>query len=415
MSWEDLERWAGDYAATDIAETRRDGRTNAQATTRLFGSGDGEETRVVLYRDNHAWCPYCQKVWLWLEERRVPYTIKKVTMFCYGDKEAWYKRIVPSGMLPAVSIDGRLVTESDVILHELDAAFGPLVHPIASPEALPMRRLERKLFSAWCSWLCRRQPDMKADERAGAAFARVLSEVDQALSMTAGPWFMEDFSLVDVVFVPYLERMNASLFYFKGFTVCDPGRFPAVTAWFAAMDGREAYRGTKSDFHTHSHDLPPQMGGCYPSGTEAQRAAAAAIDTGEGAGALEATYAEPSDSRQEAVWRVLRHRQGVIHKARATMTHEDAELALRCALTHLTRDTPDVTPALTALLPRGSDVVLRRVRDGISVPRDMSVHAARRLRRALEQTAAAAGDGQPEALPTRHRRDTLRAPFVKAA
>jgi len=47
-------------------------------------------------------------------------------MFCYGDKESWFKKIVPSGMLPALSIDGKLITESDVILESLEATFGPL-------------------------------------------------------------------------------------------------------------------------------------------------------------------------------------------------------------------------------------------------------------------------------------------------
>ena len=51
-------------------------------------------------------CPYCQKCWLWLEEKQGPYKIEKITMFCYGEKEAAYKRLVPSGMLPALSIDG---------------------------------------------------------------------------------------------------------------------------------------------------------------------------------------------------------------------------------------------------------------------------------------------------------------------
>ena len=49
----------------------------------------------MLFRDHHAWCPYCQKIWLWLEEKKVPYRIQKVTMFCYGEKEKWYKKIVP--------------------------------------------------------------------------------------------------------------------------------------------------------------------------------------------------------------------------------------------------------------------------------------------------------------------------------
>ena len=62
----------------------------------------------------------------------MPYKIEKITMFCYGEKEAAYKRLVPSGMLPALSIDGRMITESDRILMELERDFGPLGEPALS-------------------------------------------------------------------------------------------------------------------------------------------------------------------------------------------------------------------------------------------------------------------------------------------
>ncbi|MEM9157273.1 MAG: glutathione S-transferase N-terminal domain-containing protein, partial [Cyanobacteria bacterium P01_F01_bin.33] len=107
LSWSELEALAADFHVDGI-----NGPTNAQSCLRLFGQPESE-IRVTLYRDNHAWCPYCQKVWLWLEEKQVPYRIKKVTMFCYGQKERWYKRLVPSGMLPALELDGRIITESD--------------------------------------------------------------------------------------------------------------------------------------------------------------------------------------------------------------------------------------------------------------------------------------------------------------
>ena len=76
--------------------TRTDPPWLPLAVAGLFGKAE-DAVRVTLYRDNHAWCPYCQKVWLWLEEKKVPYRIEKVTMFCYGEKEAWYKQKVPSG------------------------------------------------------------------------------------------------------------------------------------------------------------------------------------------------------------------------------------------------------------------------------------------------------------------------------
>ena len=147
LSWTELEAFA------PVEPDRIQGPTNPQARLRLFGRPE-REVRVTLYRDHHAWCPYCQKVWLWLEEKRIPYRIRKVTMFCYGEKEAWFKQRVPSGLLPALELDGRLITESDVILGELEAAFGPLGQGLSDPDVFSLRQLERRLFRAWCQWLC---------------------------------------------------------------------------------------------------------------------------------------------------------------------------------------------------------------------------------------------------------------------
>ena len=122
---------------------RTQGPTNAQAVLRLFGQEESA-VRVTLYRDHHAWCPYCQKVWLWLEFKRIPYRIRKVTMRCYGSKEPWFLRRVPSGMLPALDLDGRLITESDEILLQLEATFGSLGQPMTTPDVRSHRQLENQ-------------------------------------------------------------------------------------------------------------------------------------------------------------------------------------------------------------------------------------------------------------------------------
>ncbi|MGB5917104.1 MAG: glutathione S-transferase N-terminal domain-containing protein, partial [Phormidesmis sp.] len=144
--------WLELSALTRFSPDLVNGLTNAQARLRLFDQTEAD-VRVTLYRDNHAWCPYCQKIWLWLEEKRIPYRVAKVTMFCYGQKEDWYKRKVPSGMLPALELDGQIITESDDILMALEQAFGPLGPGMQDPSVLPLRQLERDLFRAWCSWL----------------------------------------------------------------------------------------------------------------------------------------------------------------------------------------------------------------------------------------------------------------------
>ncbi|MBC7881542.1 MAG: glutathione S-transferase family protein [Anaerolineae bacterium] len=396
LSWPELE------ALTDFQIDPIQGPTNSQARLRLFGH-DATDVRVTLYRDHHAWCPYCQKVWLWLEEKQIPYRIEKVTMFCYGEKESWYKRKIPSGMLPALELDGRIITESDDILKALEKAFGVLGLGMENPAVIPMRRLERLLFRAWCEWLCYPTSSPRQEQRNREQFKEVVAAVEKALAGTPGPYFLSEFGTADVIFTPYVERMSASLYYYKGYSLREEN--PRLGAWFAAMESRATYRGTQSDFHTHAHDLPPQMGGCWENGEPQMLLNKARVDNGPWFGLPDVAYPEPETSRTEALQRVIKHRANIVRVNPADDKLMDE--ALRCALTHLI--TGEVCVA-----PPGSDLALRYLRDRVSVPRDMSIYAAKRLRESLEQTAALVGERQGSAIPLKHRRDQDPANFAKA-
>lgn len=393
--------WTELAALTDFQIDTVNGPTNSQARLRLFGHAEAD-VRVTLYRDNHAWCPYCQKVWLWLEEKQIPYRIEKVTMFCYGQKEAWYKQKVPSGMLPALELDGQLITESDDILLALEQAFGPLNRGMQDPVVLPLRQLERQLFRAWCMWLCYPARSAREEQRSRDQFTSVVAHVEKALASTSGAYFLKDFSVVDVVFTPYVERMNASLYYYKGYSLREEN--PRFSAWFDAMESRPTYRGTQSDFHTHAHDLPPQMGGCYANSEPQTKANQVQVDHGPWFGLPDVAYPEPETSRAEALQRVIKHRANIIRVN--PVDDQIFDEALRCALTHMM--TGDIcTP------PPESDIGLRYLRDRINVPRDMSIYAAKRLREALEKTASLVGERQSFPIPIRHRRDQDPANFAK--
>ena len=104
------------------------GPAHSYATLRTFGQPG--EPRITLYRDHAAWCeysclinsklpacwgrwrcrralatappahppaagPYCHKIVLQLEEKRIPYRIEKINMRCYGDKPPEFMKKVP--------------------------------------------------------------------------------------------------------------------------------------------------------------------------------------------------------------------------------------------------------------------------------------------------------------------------------
>jgi glutathione S-transferase len=389
LSWQQLgamTRWTKDY---------ENGMTNAQSRLRLFGQSE-ENVRVKLYRDNHAWCPYCQKVWLFLEEKRVPYSIAKVTMFCYGKKEPWYLQKVRNGMLPAIELDGQVITESDEILAALEHTFGPLGVPMAN--ITPQRRLERQLFRAWCQWLCYPARSAKEEASNKRAFQDVLAQVDASLNKTQGPYFLNDFSLADVIFIPYVERMLGSLYYYKGFDMKEAA--PALARWFAALETRETYRGTQSDAHTHCHDLPPQMGGCYENGEAEQQRCKRLVDEGPWDSLPDCGFTETQDAVEEALARTLKHRDAIV-AANCVQDKAKVDEALRAALTTLV-NAPGNTCSVS---DKEMAVALMYVRDRVNVPRDMSIWAARKMRTALTTSAAAAGPVSAPPIPFENRYD----------
>lgn len=140
----------------------------------------------------------------------------------------------------------------------------PSTNKILQNQAQQLYRLERELFSAWMGWLTAGYGKQN--------FVDILRTVDDVLQRADGPFFLgsHGLSLVDIQFAPFLERMVASLLYFKGYKIRTASKervttadsYPGINAWFDAMEELPAYQVTKSDYYTHVWDLPPQLGGC---------------------------------------------------------------------------------------------------------------------------------------------------------
>jgi glutathione S-transferase len=273
QSWDSLKASVLSTATgSELAEARALqskglGPTHTDAKLRLFDAKSEDEVRVTFFRDTAAWCPYCQKVWLLLEEKRIPYKISKINMRSYGDKPAWYLEKVPNGLLPAIEIDGQFMTDSLPIMQVLDASFAdegtPMMVPPEGPErdrASKLLGLERELFGAWCSLTF--QPGKGMMDRNERVFMGTLQRVDDALGETSGPWFLDgDYpTLVDLQYVSHVERMLASVLYWKGIQMRGTGTFANIDQWLAAFEKRPSYLATKSDYYTHVMDIPPQYG-----------------------------------------------------------------------------------------------------------------------------------------------------------
>ena len=396
LSWKDLE----EFKTNDI--DRINGITNPYANLRLFGYQENE-AKLVFYRDRHAWCPYCQKIWLWLELKQIPYKIKKINMYCYGRKESWFLEKVRSGKLPAIELNGKIITESDEIISFLEQEYGLLGTSINGSHFQKTRAIERDIFRAWCEWLCRKQSIFSLMNDRENNLRINLEKLEDLLKNSETGFidpYYDSHGIIkpgtgDIIFIPYLERISASLCYYKGFNLRI--EFPLINKWFTLLENQEIYLGTQGDFHTHSHDLPPQMGGCFKDVNENQRYFSKLIDSGEGVGKLELNRELNTIYYSNfALMRVIKHKEKLI-KINPSV-NEFFDTALRSALTYMINGEINIPEECCG---KG----LRYLRDRISVPRDMPLLSARMLRKSLERIASFDKSNEIYQLSIKHRYD----------
>ena len=353
-----------------------------------------------------------------LEEKQIPYRVEKINMRSYGDKPQAFLEKIPSGLLPVVEIDGQLITESLVIMQILEREFPERT---TLPEdkfeaANVLLRLERQLFSDWCGFVFR--PSMPGPLGARAGFEKTLDKVDEALGETPGPWFLggDDPSIVDFQYVSHVERMNASVLYWKGLQLRGTERWSNIEKWLLAFEARPNYQATKSDYYTHVMDIPPQYGPGVPDRNTAVDEAVAIIGgqkswrlpvnlTADGFEPLsESMNRGVEDARHEAAHKLIINYENIVKFACRGMGEPGrkqfgAPLADPYAVPNLNYETRvdeclrRVAQALiegTAQPGESTDSLskdaksvakcLSYLRDRVGVPRDMSYPAAMQLR-----------------------------------
>ena len=181
--------------------------------------------------------------------------------------------------------------------------------------------------------------------------------------------------------------MNASLFYYKGFNLRDSKNyFQICVDGFSGIE-QKSHIEDSSDFHTHAHDLPPQMGGCYESKTEEQHLARKKVDEGPWFDLHDTLFDESElddDAKNIALERMLLFKSNVIN---ANPMKSEFDAPLRQALTLMM--TGDKCESTAHTLDNDQIAQsLRYLRDRINVPRDMPIYSGRYMREALEEVAS---------------------------
>ncbi|EOY18456.1 Glutathione S-transferase family protein isoform 6 [Theobroma cacao] len=159
------------------------------------------------------------------------------------NRPAWYKqKVYPANKVPALEHNNEVKGESLELIKYIDSHFeGPSLFPDVKSQKFLISCFS--LFSYIDSFYKTATSSFKGDgSKAGVAF----DYIETALSkFEDGPFFLGQFSLVDIAYAPFIERIHPFLLEVKkyDFTL---GR-PKLATWIEEMNKNEAYTQTKSD------------------------------------------------------------------------------------------------------------------------------------------------------------------------
>lgn len=390
--WEELLETARQN--TPAPRVKRPGQapSTAPIPSNLHKLPPDRKPSVLLYRDSNSWCPFCERVWFALEEKEIPFDTEFIDL---SNKPKWYTDLVPTTLVPAANIEGKLVYESKDILLELEEHFGETLLP-ENPEenALARQWIEDAETNGFrdIAYKFLRQPPEDAKELANlqAEFEAKLDEIEKTLGRYPKPYFLSTFSLVDIMYSPHLDRLAANLPLYRGYHIKGNPRFPLINVWFAALKKRPAYNRVKSDNITNNLLLRRRFG-VEPIGNPLPLDLADAEFIEYRAEAAERL----SDNREVAISDILKN-SGVQSLGDISIIKEVVDFYLRLLADYLLNGNNELLPggrtggkeSIDPIIAAAGAITLAYLRNRICAPRDMSAGAATALRAAADKVLA---------------------------
>ncbi|KAB2598151.1 protein IN2-1 B-like [Pyrus ussuriensis x Pyrus communis] len=197
---------------------------------------DGNTRLYISYQ-----CPYAQRAWIARNCKGLEEKIQLVPIDLQ-DRPAWYKeKVYPANKVPSLEHNNEVKGESLDLIRYIDSHFeGPSLFP----DDQAKKEFAEELLSYTDTFNKSVFSSIKEDEikAAGASF----DYIETALSkFEDGPFFLGKFSLVDIAYVPFLERFQPLLLDVKKYDIT-AGR-PKLAAWIEEMDKNAAYKQTRRD------------------------------------------------------------------------------------------------------------------------------------------------------------------------
>ena len=229
---------------------------------------------VLLYRDTNSWCPFCERVWIALLEKGIPYESVGVDL---RNKPEWYKEMIPTALVPSVRLfpSDELIYESKDILLKLEDTFSDVnKYQMLLPQDETMRSRALEIIESaeedtsvvrlgYKVLLARRTSDREgerkendqdegpSEEEIRSSFEGALKAFDNLLLEHGGPFIMgNSITICDIMLIPGLTRLAANLRTFADMEIRFNDQYVQVGKWFEAVDSLPSQQFVRTDDET---------------------------------------------------------------------------------------------------------------------------------------------------------------------
>ncbi|CAM8916789.1 unnamed protein product [Rhodiola kirilowii] len=186
-------------------------------------------------------CPYAQRVWITRNVKGLQDKIELVPIDLQNRPDWYREKVYPPNKVPALEHNNEVKGESLDLIKYVDEHFeGPKL----LPEDPVKKEFAEELFAYTDTFNTVVFSSMKGEvgDETNAAF----DYLEKALSkFEDGPFFLGQFSLVDIAYAPFIERFQAFLLDVKNYDIT-AGR-PKLAAWIEEINKIEGYKQTKRD------------------------------------------------------------------------------------------------------------------------------------------------------------------------
>jgi len=192
-------------------------------------------TRLYTYLP----CPFAQRVWISRNYKGLQDKIKLVPIDL-RNRPAWYKeKVYPENKVPSLEHNNKITGESLVLLKYLEDNFeGPKLLPNDPPK----QQFAEELLAYIDTFTKTVYTSFKGDPVTEAVGA--FDYLETALhKFKDGPFFLGQFSLVDIAYAPFVERFQIFLQDAWKYDIT-AGR-PKLAAWIEELNKIDAYTQTK--------------------------------------------------------------------------------------------------------------------------------------------------------------------------